>query len=130
MATVFSAIIPYFWGKKVERDDKNRDKKISVYDELSLRVIGLILEPVDDMAKRKDFILAYVRAMAYADNTVMEACDKLITGFTGGDRHEGYLAITEILQAIRKDLNPKLGPLPQFLESGIGSNIDTSKKEN
>jgi hypothetical protein len=139
VAAVLAASMPNYFGKRAERNDKIRDKKIAVYDELSLRVIELILEPVDDLTKRKDFILAYARAMAYADNTVIEACDRLITGLFGGDPIKGYLAISEILEAIRNDLNPKLGPLPEFLKSGLGSktttststsNTDTTKKEN
>lgn len=78
VATVLSASIPYYMGKRAERNDKIRDKKISVYDDLSSKFSELLL--TNNRDTRMGFFLAYNRAIAYADATVIEACDAYLYG--------------------------------------------------
>jgi hypothetical protein len=57
-----------------------------------------------------DFIMAYYKASAYADDRVIEACDNFFKSLAKNDNEEIITKqITEIYSAIRQDINPKAG---------------------
>jgi hypothetical protein len=111
IATVLSASIPYYLGKRNERDDKIREKKISTYDELTLKLTEYIVD-LKNMKAGHEFILAYNRAIGYGDSKVIESCDKFLNALssTDADIDQVNAAINEIFRNIRKDLNPKVNP--------------------
>ena len=127
IATVLSASIPYYLGKRSERKERIREKKISTYDELSLKLteyfysINSDVDSTDDIEKTKGFTLAYHRAIAYANPNVIKGCDEFllaVSAETLGQRQKYQqllkisTAMNEILENIRQDLNPNLQPLP------------------
>ena len=111
IATVLSASIPYYLGKRNEREDKIREKKILSYDELSLKLTEYIAD-IENKKAGHEFILAYNRAIGYADSKVIESCDKFLKALwsTAADIDQVNAAINEIFLNIRKDLNPKVNP--------------------
>ena len=62
------------------------------------------------MKAGREFILAYNRALGYADNKVIEACDKFLSELDKssrtGDVQQVNAAIKEIFLEIREDLCP------------------------
>jgi hypothetical protein len=114
-ATVLSLGIPYLLTKNKEIDESSRQKRTERYEELTVSLAKVGSSDIYgdvSLSLMNDFIMAYYKASAYADDSVIKACNRFLKSI-GDNESEAEITqrITDIYTCIRQDINPNASPV-------------------